>query len=54
MSPFQNITIQIVLYEESEEMVFKCLNNLKNLNCDSFAILSELKKKPANIINRLF
>ena len=30
------------------------LNNLKNLNCDSFAILSELKKKPANIINRLF
>ena len=30
------------------------LNNLKNLNCDSFAIFSELKKKPANIINRLF
>jgi|TARA_B110000211_G_scaffold228334_1_gene284390 thiamine-phosphate pyrophosphorylase len=30
------------------------LNDLKNLNCNSFAILSEVKKKPANIINRLF
>ena len=30
------------------------LNKLKNLNCEAFAILSEVKKKPANIINRLF
>ena len=30
------------------------LNNLKNVSCEGFAILSELKKKPANIINRLF
>ena len=30
------------------------LNNLKNVFCKGFAILSEVKKKPANIINRLF
>ncbi len=30
------------------------LNNLKNLNCEAFAILSEIKKKPVKIINRLF
>ena len=30
------------------------LNNLKNVFCKGFAILSEIKKKPANIINRLF
>ena len=30
------------------------LNKLKNVNCKSFALLSEIKKKPANIINRLF
>jgi len=30
------------------------LNSLKNLNCNSIALLSEVKKKPANIINRLF
>tara|TARA_Y100000389_G_scaffold195458_1_gene226915 strand:- start:308 stop:883 length:576 start_codon:yes stop_codon:yes gene_type:complete len=30
------------------------LNKLKNLNCIGFALLSEIKKKPANIINRLF
>ena len=30
------------------------LNNLKNVSCKCFAILSEVKKKPANIINRLF
>ncbi len=29
------------------------LNKLKTINCDSFAILSEIKKKPA-IISRLF
>ena len=32
----------------------KNLNNLKNVFCEGFAILSEVKKKPANIINRLF
>ena len=32
----------------------KNLNKLKNVNCESFALLSEVKKKPANIINRLF
>ena len=33
------------------------LNNLNNLNqikCDGLAIMSEIKKKPAKIINRLF
>ncbi len=30
------------------------LNHLKHINCKSIAILSELKKKPANIVNRLF
>ena len=30
------------------------LNYLKHVNCKSIAILSELKKKPANIVNRLF
>ena len=32
----------------------KNLNNLRNVSCKGFAILSELKKKPANIISRLF
>ncbi len=32
----------------------KNLNKLKSLNCEGFALLSEIKKKPANIINRLF
>tara|TARA_B100000963_G_scaffold350424_1_gene360671 strand:- start:417 stop:986 length:570 start_codon:yes stop_codon:yes gene_type:complete len=30
------------------------LNSLKSLNCKGIALLSEIKKKPANIINRLF
>ena len=30
------------------------LNNLKLINCKGLALLSEIKKKPANIINRLF
>jgi hypothetical protein len=30
------------------------LNKLKIVRSDAFAILSEIKKKPANIINRLF
>jgi thiamine-phosphate pyrophosphorylase len=30
------------------------LNKLKMINCNSFALLSEVKKKPAKIINRLF
>ena len=30
------------------------INKLKMVNSDSFAILSEIKKKPANIISRLF
>ena len=30
------------------------LNHLNNIFCDGFALLSEVKKKPANIINRLF
>jgi thiamine-phosphate pyrophosphorylase len=30
------------------------LNHLRNVNCEGFALLSEIKKKPANIINRLF
>jgi len=30
------------------------LRNLNNLNCEGLALFSEIKKKPANIINRLF
>ena len=30
------------------------LNKIKNVNCSSFAILSEVKKKPAKIFSRLF
>ena len=30
------------------------LNQLKNIPSEGFALLSEIKKKPANIINRLF
>jgi thiamine-phosphate pyrophosphorylase len=30
------------------------LNKLKCVNCEGFAILSEIKKKPAKIISRLF
>ena len=30
------------------------LNNLNNISCKGFALLSELKKKPTNIISRLF
>ena len=32
----------------------KNLNHLRNVSCEGFALLSEIKKKPANIINRLF
>jgi len=32
----------------------KNLNNLNQINCSGFALMSEIKKKPANIINRLF
>ena len=30
------------------------LNKLKMVRCNSFAVMSEIKKKPAKIINRLF
>ena len=30
------------------------LNNLRNVFCEGFALFSEVKKKPAKIINRLF
>ena len=30
------------------------LNSLKTINSKGFALMSEIKKKPANIINRLF
>ena len=30
------------------------LNKIKNVKCNGFAILTELKKKPVKIINRLF
>ena len=30
------------------------LNSLKFINSEGFAVLSELKKKPVKIINRLF
>ena len=30
------------------------LNSLNNINCQGFAMLSEIKKKPAKIFSRLF
>ena len=30
------------------------INKMKIVNCDSFALMTEIKKKPAKIINRLF
>ena len=30
------------------------LNNLNQINCEGFALMTEIKKKPAKIINRLF
>ena len=30
------------------------LNKMKSVNSEGFALMSEIKKKPANIINRLF
>ena len=33
---------------------YQNLNKLKTVNCKSFALLSEIKKKPVKIINRLF
>ena len=30
------------------------LNKMRSVNCDSFALFSEIKKKPAKIFNRLF
>ena len=32
----------------------KNLNKLKNVNCEGFALLSEIKKKPTKIFSRLF
>ena len=32
----------------------KNIHQLKNINCKGFALLSEIKKKPTNIISRLF
>lgn len=32
----------------------KNLTKLRTINCDGFALMSEIKKKPANIVNRLF
>ena len=32
----------------------KNINNLNMIKCNGFALMSEIKKKPANIINRLF
>ena len=32
----------------------KNLNKLRNIYCEGFALLSEIKKKPTKIISRLF
>ena len=32
----------------------KNFNSLNSIKCKGFALMSEIKKKPANIINRLF
>jgi len=50
MELFQSITIQIVLYEESKEMVFKCLDKLKNFkivildNAGNYKLKEEILK----------
>ena len=50
MKLFQNITIQIVLYEENKELVFKCLDKLKNFkiiildNSGNYKLKAEILK----------
>ena len=60
-SPFLNvIRFNKFLFNETKKLVplggikISNLNKLKSVNCEGFAILSEIKKKPTKIISRLF
>ena len=51
MEVFQNLTIQLVLYEDKKENIFRCLDNFKNFkviildNSNNFQLKTEILKK---------
>ena len=51
MEVFQNLTIQLVLYEDKKETIFRCLDNFKNFkviildNSNNFKLKKEILKK---------
>ena len=51
MEVFQNLTIQLVLYEDKKENIFRCLDNFKNFkviildNSNNFKLKTEILKK---------
>ena len=60
-SPFLDIIkFNRYLFNESKKLIplggikVNNLNKLKSINCEGFALLSEIKKKPTKIISRLF
>ena len=60
-SPFLDvIKFNRYLFNESKKLIplgginATNLNKLKSINCEGFALLSEVKKKPTKIISRLF
>ena len=60
-SSFLNVTkFNMSLFNNSKKLIplggikTSNLNKLKCVNCEGFAIMSEIKKKPTNIISRLF
>ena len=50
MEVFQNLTIQLVLYEDKKETIFRCLDNFKNFkviildNSNNFKLKKEILK----------
>ena len=51
MEVFKNLTIQLVLYEDKKETIFRCLDNFKNFkviildNSNNFKLKKEILKK---------
>ena len=52
--PYLGKKNKIIADKAATDVMRSNLNSLRNVNSDGFAIMSELKKKPAKIINRLF
>ena len=49
-----NNSIGIEIANQGHNIKYENFKHLRNVSSEGFAILSEVKKKPANIINRLF